>query len=255
MIAIDLDNTLLRSDKSVSAYTASVFGRVREKGVKIAFVTSRSAYACARIGEIVMPDIRITSGGAMAVMDGETVFRAAIDIGTASSIIQELNASDDVHQIAVDTERHFFSSAPIDSSNDGWIDYADAVITDFSAPLPVEDVFKITPNTTSAETVLAIVARYPAVDAFKYIGEDWFQISSREAEKHIALARVCGRLGVPTADVVAFGDDYNDIEMLRECGTGVAVANAIDEVKAVADYVCDSNDNDGVARWIEENLL
>ena len=43
--------------------------------------------------------------------------------------------------------------------------------------------------------------------------------------------------------------------MLRECGIGVAVANAIDEAKAVADFVCDTNDNDGVARWLEENLL
>ena len=43
--------------------------------------------------------------------------------------------------------------------------------------------------------------------------------------------------------------------MLRDCGIGVAVANAIDEVKAVADHICDTNDNDGVAKWLEENVL
>lgn len=52
-------------------------------------------------------------------------------------------------------------------------------------------------------------------------------------------------------NVIAFGDDHNDIEMLRECGVGVAVANAIDEAKAVADYICDTSDNDGLARWLE----
>ena len=43
--------------------------------------------------------------------------------------------------------------------------------------------------------------------------------------------------------------------MLRDCGIGAAVANAIDEAKAVADYICDNNDNDGVAKWLEENVL
>ncbi len=55
--------------------------------------------------------------------------------------------------------------------------------------------------------------------------------------------------------VVAFGDDINDQEMVKNSGIGVAVANAIDEVKAVADYICDSNDNDGVAKWLEKNVL
>jgi hydroxymethylpyrimidine pyrophosphatase-like HAD family hydrolase len=52
-----------------------------------------------------------------------------------------------------------------------------------------------------------------------------------------------------------FGDDWNDIELLRECGVGGAVANAIDVCKAAADRICGDCDDDGVARWIEENIL
>jgi hydroxymethylpyrimidine pyrophosphatase-like HAD family hydrolase len=47
----------------------------------------------------------------------------------------------------------------------------------------------------------------------------------------------------------------NDIEMLRECCFGVAVANALDEVKATADFVCGDCDEDGAAKWLEENYL
>jgi len=54
---------------------------------------------------------------------------------------------------------------------------------------------------------------------------------------------------------VSFSDDYNDFDMIRECGIGVAVINALDEVKAVANYICDANENDGVAKWLEENVL
>ena len=55
--------------------------------------------------------------------------------------------------------------------------------------------------------------------------------------------------------IAAFGDDFNDIGMLRLCGTGIAMENAIEEVKGVADEVCASNEKDGVAEWIEKNLL
>ena len=62
-------------------------------------------------------------------------------------------------------------------------------------------------------------------------------------------------LGIEPAEVAAFGDDYSDVKMIAACGFGVAMSNAIDEVKAVADYICGSNDEGGAARWIEENIL
>jgi len=47
----------------------------------------------------------------------------------------------------------------------------------------------------------------------------------------------------------------NDIDLLQYCGVGVAMGNALPEVKAVADQICDSNENDGIAKWIEKNIL
>ena len=65
---------------------------------------------------------------------------------------------------------------------------------------------------------------------------------------------MCTHLGVPASQIVAFGDDFNDIGMLKVCGTGIAMDNAIEEVKNAADQVCDSNEADGVAKWMEEHL-
>ncbi len=61
--------------------------------------------------------------------------------------------------------------------------------------------------------------------------------------------------GISLKDTVAFGDDLNDIEMLRLCGTGVAVANAIPEVREAADMITFSNDEDGVAGWLANHCL
>jgi Cof subfamily protein (haloacid dehalogenase superfamily) len=80
-------------------------------------------------------------------------------------------------------------------------------------------------------------------------------VMNKNARKRNAIKDIAHYFGLTLDEVAAFGDDYNDIEMLRDCGIGIAVANAIPEVKAAADYICDTNDNDGVAKWIEERIL
>jgi hydroxymethylpyrimidine pyrophosphatase-like HAD family hydrolase len=60
---------------------------------------------------------------------------------------------------------------------------------------------------------------------------------------------------ITRSEIAAFGDDLNDIDMLNYAGISVAVGNAIDEAKASADYICGDGDDDGVAKWLEENVL
>jgi hydroxymethylpyrimidine pyrophosphatase-like HAD family hydrolase len=89
-----------------------------------------------------------------------------------------------------------------------------------------------------------------------FTGEDWYQIKSKEASKKNALMAVIAELGILPEEVIVFGDDYNDIDMLSLPGVvSVAMGNAIPEVKAVANDICGSNDEDGVARWLEVNVL
>ena len=77
----------------------------------------------------------------------------------------------------------------------------------------------------------------------------------KDATKANAVAALSRYWNIAQSEIVAFGDDLNDIDLLTYAGVGVAVANALDEVKAVADDICDTNDNDGVAKWLEENVL
>jgi hydroxymethylpyrimidine pyrophosphatase-like HAD family hydrolase len=90
----------------------------------------------------------------------------------------------------------------------------------------------------------------------EYSNSDSVTLLHTHAKKHLALSAVIEKLDIKPEETVVFGDDYNDIEMLSVPGViSVAVENALDEVKAVADYVCGSNDEDGVAKWIEENVI
>ena len=80
------------------------------------------------------------------------------------------------------------------------------------------------------------------------------EVSAPGVDKASGLAALAAELGVAAADVLAFGDMPNDLPMLRWAGTGWAVANGHDDVRAVADRVCGSNDDDGVARELERLL-
>jgi len=78
------------------------------------------------------------------------------------------------------------------------------------------------------------------------------QIMSQDAKKRKGVQVMLDAFGIAPEEVVYFGDDYDDAESMQFCGIGVAVDNAIPEVKAIADEIAGSNDEDGVARWIEK---
>jgi hydroxymethylpyrimidine pyrophosphatase-like HAD family hydrolase len=94
--------------------------------------------------------------------------------------------------------------------------------------------------------------------AFRY--ETWQDfvecaVLSREASKQTALARLCADFGVPAERVLAIGDSRNDVPMLRWAGVGVAMANALPEVREAVRYVTASNAEEGVALAIERFAL
>ncbi|MDE7295402.1 MAG: HAD hydrolase family protein, partial [Oscillospiraceae bacterium] len=64
----------------------------------------------------------------------------------------------------------------------------------------------------------------------------------------------CAAAKISPEEVTAFGDDLADIPMLRACGLGVAMGNAVKEVKQAADFVIGSNDEEGIAKYLEENF-
>ena len=117
------------------------------------------------------------------------------------------------------------------------------------------DTSKISVACENVNFLLEVLGAYPELHFYSSSNDDLHQIMCKESTKASAIIYLSKLLGFELKDITAFGDDYNDIDMLQRCGTGVAVSNAIHDVKTTADYICDSNDNDGVAKWIEENVL
>ena len=76
-----------------------------------------------------------------------------------------------------------------------------------------------------------------------------------KASKARALSAVLERLSISLEDTIAFGDDVNDMEILEKCGRGIAMANALDDVKLVADGICGDCDSDGLANYLAAHVL
>ena len=100
--------------------------------------------------------------------------------------------------------------------------------------------------------VLSMKYNEPQKEAYNRLTLDGMKWSSH---KWNAIKAVSDFYNINTDMLVAFGDDKNDLEMIKNCGIGVAVKNALDEVKNVAKYICETNNNDGVAKWLEKNIL
>jgi len=254
MIVTDLDRTLLRSDKNISEYTAQVLSACQQRGKFVVFATARSENSCKRFTDTIKPDAIVSNGGALVRVGEDNIYRSAMNMETVNALLLSCVEQPNVGYITVDTDKGYFVNKPVDTNDPGWIEYLPAFHVDFSKGLDC-DAYKITVEIEDETTANRIASDFPTVDVIPFSGEGWYRFADNNADKWHGVKALAVNLGLKFADIAAFGDDHNDVEMLRGCGIGVAVANAIDEVKAAADYVCDTNDNDGVAKWLEENVL
>ncbi|MCL2815898.1 MAG: HAD family hydrolase [Oscillospiraceae bacterium] len=250
MIVTDLDNTLLRSDKSISDYTVSILSSCQAKDIKVVFATARSTQASSKFFEMFTPDIFIGYGGALAYANEKVINRFDISADISFQLINDCLKEPEITSILAINESAAFTNRldTLDSESSHY-KYTDFTVKNNQSYL------KISLRAANPGIVERIALNYPMCDMLRYTGEDLYRFANRSAVKWNAVNAVADYYNINTDMIAAFGDDINDLEMLKHCGIGIAVANAVDEVKAVADYICDTNDNDGAAKWLEEKIL
>jgi len=249
LIVTDLDNTLLRSDKIISEYSADVFRRVREKGILTAFATARDFRFVTEFispASGIIPDILISDNGALARYDGKDLYRKQIPAGTVNSLMARFKPVR-----CVSTDKAYYLSG--EYSNDHWsIGKKDTILSNMINNVE-EDAFYI--DGDIGNSFLSMIDIYPDIRAVTYSDVDLVTIVHSEATKLNALTAVRVALNIESNNTAVFGDDYSDIEILSEYKYSIAVANAIPECKTASNYICGDSNDDGVARWIEENCL
>ena len=245
-IVVDLDRTLLHTDKTLSAYTAKILKACKETGMQIMVATARPLRTAKQYCEMIDAVAMVVSNGARIICGNQ---RTEYGICQQSTIhlLNTLNRHPSL-LITLETGDVAYSNKPI-------ADYETIISDDLVSIAEAQGVLKILVRLDDEET-LAFVKESLTEDLYYTIANGHLiQIMDKAATKWNGIKAMLEISGCTPEETAYFGDDNDDIEPIKMCGLGVAVSNAIDEVKAVADYVAESNDADGVARFIEQTLL
>lgn len=250
LIVTDLDRTLLRSDKSISAYTIEILNRCRKAGYMIAFATARAENGMVRFINALNPDAIISSGGAVISLNGNIIYEksmSASDVRTIINMCTRFTAGKG--KITAESIEGYFSNfIPDDPDRYNAFKYAD--FSRFDIPC-----YKITAELEYDEYGEVIANMCDDCSVLSYSGELWQRFACKTSTKEDSLKVLLNHLKIDYTDVIAFGDDTNDIGMLKLAGTAVAVANAIPKIKAIAHHITKSNDEDGVADYLHNYVL
>ena len=250
MILTDLDHTLLRQDGSVSEKTLRTLAGCRAEGIRFAIATARYWIGAERYIHLLNPDYEITTDGTLIHSRGECIYSCAFSAADTNTVIQSIAAAVPGAEItAACGKTVYWNSRRISESEK----LHKAVYCDYSRPLDVQA------NKIVAELPDEAVAREIAAKANCklqcYRGEKWYAFMPADSGKTTAIKALAETSGISLEDIAAFGDDLNDLEMLKLCGTGVAVANAVPQVLEAADEITLSNDDDGLAEWLIRHCL
>jgi hydroxymethylpyrimidine pyrophosphatase-like HAD family hydrolase len=264
LIATDLDGTLVRSDDTVSDYSRDVLARVKAAGIRIVGATGRGP----RLTGLVRSDIPsadyLVLGGGSRVLDLTDPTEPLVlrDERLPGPVIADVLAEIERacgSPLSVLIEAGDGPESPLWGDPDPAWRYPDVVEARVRAQCfdgPVIKGFARHPA-HDADGLLAIARRaVPAtVASITQAGLGYIEICPPGVDKATGVAVVVTTLGVDPHDVLVFGDMPNDLPMFAWAGFGrVAVANAHPLVRTAADEITASNDEDGVARFLDRML-
>lgn len=263
LVALDLDDTTLRSDSALDPATKDALIKAIAAGIEVVVASGR-AYRSLPDEILSIPGIRyaITSNGAAIerVPGGSRIMSRAVPEAAVHEI---LNAFPDVYMLEafIDGQPYCVSEYIKDPLRYGCSkDYVNYVQ---STRLPVEDMRAFILENASRLDSIDLICRNAEEKALYYdkakeisgiyvtsSSPRLVEISDAGAGKGRALRYLCERLSVPSENLAAFGNGDNDADMLSFAGFGVAVGNATKACKDAADYICESNNELGVAKTL-----
>lgn len=266
LIALDIDGTLLNSKKEITSKVYESIQEAKEKGFKIVLSTGRPLQGVTPLLEKLnltdSGDYVICFNGAlvqevkskkviadidMSVEDFRTIYNRVckpnntnIHINTTTHLItpQETPHKYTIHESKLNNIGiEYVNENDIDSN----IKFCKVMIVD--EPERLEEIIATIPQ--------ELYEKYTIVRSAPF----FLEFLNINANKGTALEALCKSIGLPVEKTIAVGDEENDQHMIKLAGLGVAMGNARDTIKEIADYITDTNNNHGVAKTIDKFLL
>lgn len=263
-VFIDMDGTLLRSDHSVSEANQQALHRLQKEGVMVVLISARPLHGILPISrQVVSDDMPIVSlNGGYILHKNEIIFDAAVSLAHTQSIYQEL-AGYEVSGMYY-SQMDWFSEIENDSiKKEQRITQVKINIQPFAQTLQYWESKNTGPNKIliagDKDLILDIEAKLIALhegelNIFKSQAR-YLEVMHLEASKAKAIQFLIKQHQIEQHEIIAIGDNYNDQGMIEFAGMGIAMGNAPEVIKLAADYVTDTNNNDGVAKAIHHHCF
>lgn len=260
-VFIDVDGTLIKNDHSVSEATKDIIQKLKGKNIHVILVSARPLSAiepiAAKVGLLNSPLASLN--GAYIAFGGNIIFDSVINSSIAKILHQQVQK---------------FNATVIYYQQDLWFSQTKDYYTDYeqkitSVPIiiqPFKDTLKLWRNMKTGPNKALMIADEVVINSIhKDIKQNlkeelnmfaskptYLEVINKKASKLNTVRFLMNRFNIKKKEIIAIGDNFNDKDMIEYAGLGIAMGNAPHEVKAVADYVTDTNNNDGVFKALNK---
>ncbi|WP_034918141.1 sugar-phosphatase [Erwinia sp. 9145] len=265
LIAIDMDGTLLNPQHEISPRVKQAIGAARDKGVAIVLATGRPFIGVQRY----LMELDLQQEGQFCITNNGALVQQAANGECVAEISLTFDDYLYFEKLARDLGIHFqaLTKSLLFTANKDISEYTvhESAIT--GIPLRYRAVDEMDPAMTFPKVMMIdppqkldeAIPRIPQAARERYTimksSPYYLEIMDKRVNKGAGVKALADKLGLTRDQVMTLGDQENDIAMLEFAGTGVAMGNAIDSVKAVAQFVTKTNSEDGVAHAIEKFVL
>lgn len=265
LIAIDLDGTLLNSQRQVSKRNKEAILKAKQQGVKVVLVTGRPLKGMLHILEecqlLEEGDLGLTYNGGLVqwTKTGETLRQITLDKDEAKDVY-ELSQALDLPCNFIDLDTVYEPPYPTGKPSQyplvmKALPLKPIDMTSLPEDFPINKIVMCWHQEELDEKIKLIPEDYHDKYTIMKSRSNLLEVLPKAVDKGKGLHLLSDLLAIDLEDMMAIGDQENDLAMVKEAGMGVAMANATDAVKAVAQVVTRSNDDHGVAYAIEKYVL
>lgn len=259
LVATDIDGTILAWGKGFTQNIKNCIKSLDDAGIKVVLVTGRMHSAAVPLAnELGLKNPVISyQGGLVKTIDGKTLFQSNLDSDIAKEIITWAR-NNDVHLNLYLNDKLY-----VEDDNDIIKAYVSGKFVDYKVgsfdDLEIKEVNKLLAiDSTNPDRVTEWVdylkEKYPELYIVK--STPYFcEIGPSDAKKSLAVKFLANMWGIKSDEILAIGDQNNDIDLVKAGGIGVAMGNGSPEIKACADFVTDTVENDGFVKAIEKFVL
>jgi len=262
LIALDLDGTLLKNDKTISPLTKKVIEKAKEAGHIVMIATGRPYRASEAIYKELNLDTPIVNFNGAFIHHPHSkewgIYHSPLDITTVKEIVEACD-NFDYHNIVAevidDIYFHYHDDKLLDIFSLGnpkmttgnLLEFLEAPPTCLLIHAEEKDVVRIRKHLSDVHADLIDHRRWG--DPYHII-----EIVRTGLSKAVGLQKVSDYYNIPQKNIIAFGDEDNDFEMIEYAGVGVAMGNGLQELKSRANHITSTNEEDGIAVFLNDYL-